>query len=104
GLSRELGYFWLRGLGYAKRRSPEADHGGCEFRFSPRRSELIADLVGPEALEPNQGLVQRLEVVRADAAHLLQRLELPLVEPIHDLAHLPPFLCEAHPDRPAVAG
>src|SRR4029078_9333066 len=69
-----------------------------------RRLELIADLVSPEALEPNQRLIQRLKIVDADAAHLLQRLELPLIKPVHHIGHLLPFLGEPHPHRPPVGG
>src|SRR5262249_3624337 len=36
GLSRELGYFWLRRLGHAKRRSPGGDPGGCNGPGSRR--------------------------------------------------------------------
>ena len=41
--------------------------------------ELVTDLVRPEAFEPDQSLVQNLQVVGTDAAHLLQRAQLTLV-------------------------
>src|SRR5262249_19066684 len=45
-----------------------------------RGLETIADLVGPEALQPHQGLVQGLEILKRDLANRLQRQELALVE------------------------
>src|ERR1700730_2510783 len=55
-------------------------------RFSP--SQTIENLIGPEPLEPMQRLVEGRELVGADAADLLDRAHMLLIEPIDDVAHL----------------
>ena len=52
------------------------------------RSEPIEDLVGPEPLEPVQRLVQGRELVGGDAADLLHRAHVLLVETLDDVANL----------------
>ncbi len=49
-------------------------------------SEPIQDLVGPEALEAVQRLVQRRELLVGDAADLLDGLDVLLIERIDDAA------------------
>src|SRR5262245_16496016 len=49
-------------------------------------SEPIQDLVGPEPFEAVQRLVQRRELLVRDAADLLHRLDVLLVERVDDLA------------------
>src|SRR5262245_15633332 len=55
---------------------------------SKRRSEPIQDLIGPEALEPMQRLVQACELIGRDAADLLDRPHVLLIERTHGLAHV----------------
>jgi hypothetical protein len=59
--------------------------------------QLVADLVGPEALKTNERLVERLKVVRGDAANLLQRFQLAQIKAIDHLAHVLAFFGEPHP-------
>jgi hypothetical protein len=56
----------------AKKAAPAVFRRGDKIASSREASELVADLVGPEALKTNQSLVERLQLVRADAADLLQ--------------------------------
>src|SRR3990170_535861 len=106
GLAGEWGDFRLRVWAAGPRKGPSGGDcptgGHLVLAGLLERSELVADLVGPEALEPNQGLVERLQVIGREAADLLQGLELALIEPVHHLAHLLPFVGEADPHRPAV--
>ena len=51
-------------------------------------SEPVEDLVGPEPLEPMQRLVQGGELVGGDAADLLHRANVLLVETLDDVANL----------------
>src|SRR6185436_15828692 len=57
-----------------------------------RISEPVEDLVGPEALEPVQRLVEPRELVAADAADLLHRAHVLLVELLDDVAHVDALL------------
>ena len=52
------------------------------------RLRAVEDLVGPEPLEPVQRLVQGRELVGGDAADLLHRAHVLLVEALDDVAHL----------------
>src|ERR1700726_2569603 len=54
----------------------------------PKTSKPIEDLVGPEPLEPVQRLVQGRELLVGDAADLLDRLDVLLVQRIDDAADL----------------
>src|SRR5580704_12366770 len=67
-----------------------------------RGSEAIENLVGPEPLEPMQRLVQRRELLGADAADLLDRPHMLLVERIDDVAHLAAFFGELDAHRSAI--
>src|SRR5690242_3333599 len=62
----------------------------------------IEDLVGPEALEPVQRLVQPSELVGRDAADLLDRAHVLLVERAHRLAHVGALVGQLGADRAAV--
>src|SRR3954467_4159947 len=64
--------------------------------------EAVADLVGPEALEAHQGLVQALEIVVRDAADRLDRLGVLLVDAVDDLVHLGALLGQADAHRAPV--
>src|SRR5262245_25597858 len=57
-------------------------------QLPPGGSEAVQDLVGPEPLEPLQRLVQSGELGGVDAAHLLDRTHVLLVERLDDVAHL----------------
>src|SRR6187549_3598777 len=61
--------------------------------------EAVTDLVRPEALEPNQGLVQAFEVLGADLADLLQRTHLALIQLLDNAPSLQPFVREADTHR-----
>src|SRR5260370_36511265 len=65
-------------------------------------SEPIQDLVGPEPLEPVQRLVQRRELFVRDAADLLHRLDVLLIERIDDAADFLALRGQANADRPAI--
>src|SRR5215471_19656924 len=49
------------------------------------RSEPVENLVGPEPLEPLQRLVETGELRRADAAHLLDRAHMLVVQRLDDV-------------------
>src|ERR1700755_598155 len=68
----------------------------------PQRSEAIQDLVGPEPLEAVQRLVQRRELLVRDAADLLHRLDVLLVEGVDDLADLLALRGQANADRTTI--
>src|SRR5262245_15424528 len=65
-------------------------------------SETIEDLVGPEPLEAVQRLVQRGELLARDAADLLNRLDVLLVERVDDLADLLALRGQADTHRAAI--
>ena len=65
-------------------------------------SEPIQDLVGPEALEPVQRLVQRRELLVRDAADLLHGLDVLLIERVDDLADFLALRGEADADRATI--
>src|SRR5262245_13316066 len=67
-----------------------------------RRLQPIQDLVGPEALEPVQRLVERGELFAVDAADLLDRADMLLIERLDDVAHLTALVGEPDADRPAI--
>src|SRR5437773_11660417 len=67
-----------------------------------RFSEPIQDLVGPEPLEAMQRLVQRRELLVGDAADLLHRLDVLLVERVDDLADFLAPRGQADADRAAI--
>ena len=52
------------------------------------RSEPVENLIGPEALEAVQRLVEHAELVGIDAADLLDRAHVLLVERVDDVADL----------------
>src|SRR5947207_14441204 len=56
------------------------------------RLQPIEDLIGPEALEAVQRLVQHGELIRRDATDLLHRAHVLLVERAHRLAHVAALL------------
>src|SRR5450631_955447 len=65
-------------------------------------SETVQDLVGPEPLEPVQRLVQGREFLVRDAADLLHRLDVLLIERVDDLADLLALRGQADADRAAI--
>src|SRR5271163_2172859 len=70
----------------------------CEIYFS----KPIQDLVGPEALEPVQRLVQGRELLVRDAADLLHGLDVLLIERIDDAADFLALRGQANTDRTAI--
>src|SRR5258708_38511800 len=68
----------------------------------PSFLEAIQDLVGPEPLEAMQRLVQGRELLVRDAADLLDRLDVLLVERVDDAADLLALLGQADTDRAAI--
>src|SRR5687768_454382 len=82
-----------RGLGRSKQARGRRRAPAASVRLS--RSEAVADLVGPEALEAREGLVEALEVVVRDTADRLDRLAVLVVERLDDLVHLLALLGQA---------
>src|ERR1700761_8249784 len=70
-------------------------------RFS-ESSETIQDLVGPEPLEAMQRLVQGRELLVGNAADLLHRLDVLLIERIDDAADFLALRGQADADRAAI--
>src|SRR3954452_10235078 len=68
----------------------------------PKKSEPIEDLVGPEPLEPVQRLVQGREFLVRDAADLLHRLDVLLIERFDDAADFLALRGKANADRAAI--
>src|SRR5689334_1087921 len=72
-------------------------------KVPPRRDlsglEAIEDLVGPEALETMQRLVEHAELVGIDAADLLDRAHVFLIEGVDDVAHLAALVGELDAHR-----
>ena len=62
----------------------------------------IQDLIGPEALEPVQRLVQPSELVGIDAADLLHGAHVLFVERAHRLAHVAALLGQLDAHRAAI--
>src|SRR5579871_665981 len=62
-------------------------------------SETIENLVGPEPFETMQRLVQRRELLIGDAADLLDRLDVLLIERIDDLADFLALRGQANANR-----
>src|SRR5436190_18304429 len=67
-----------------------------------KRLQPIEDLVGPETLEAMQRLVQHGELVRRDAADLLDRAHVLLVERAHRLAHVAALFGQLDANRAAI--
>src|SRR3954451_7891044 len=65
-------------------------------------SEPIQDLVSPEPLQAVQRLVQRRELFVRDAADLLHRLDVLLVERVDDLADFLALRGQADANPPAI--
>src|SRR6185436_10154026 len=80
------------------RSSQMAGLTACGKKFS----EPIENLVGPEPLEAMQRLVQRRELLVRDAADLLHRLDVLLVERIDDLADFLALRGQTDADRAAI--
>src|SRR5256885_3290659 len=71
-------------------------------RLSRQKSKPIEDLVGPEPLEAMQRLVERRELLVRDAADLLYRLDVLLVERVDDAADFLALRGQADADRAAI--
>src|SRR5258708_28518535 len=65
-------------------------------------SEPIQDLVGPEPLEPVQRLVQGRELLVPDAADLLHRLDVLLIQRVDDTADFLALRGQADAHRAAI--
>src|SRR5437868_2267788 len=65
-------------------------------------SEAIEDLVGPEPLEAVQGLVEAGELLVRDAADLLDRLDVLLIERVDDAADFLALRGQADADRATI--
>jgi hypothetical protein len=92
-LPQEWGKFGLGSRHWrAQNREPPAENSSVEGATNAanfeQNLELVTDLVGPEAFEANQGLVECLQVIVADTTHLLKRAELALIQTSHHLADL----------------
>ena len=62
-----------------------------EFAQRQRRSQPIQNLVSPETLKPVQRLVKRNQLIETEAADLLDRAHMLLVERINDVAYFATF-------------
>src|SRR2546430_768520 len=62
----------------------------------------VEDLVGPEALEPVQRLVERRELVGVDATDLFDGAHVFLIERLDDVAHFAALVGEPDAHRAAV--
>src|SRR3954471_25042122 len=71
-------------------------------RAGSRSLEPIQNLISPEPLEAVQRLVQRRELVGINAADLLDRTDVLLIQRVHDVAHLPSLLGELDAHRTAI--
>src|SRR5262249_8237749 len=67
-----------------------------------RRLQPIENLIGPEALQPVQGLFEGRKLIGIDAADLLPRTHMLLIERIDDIAHLVALLGELDTHGPPV--
>src|SRR5215472_1403616 len=67
-----------------------------------RSLETVENLVGPEPLETMQRLVERAELVGIDAADLLHRAHVLLVERLDDVAHFLALFGQLDANRAAV--
>src|SRR4051812_9854937 len=65
-------------------------------------SEPVEDLVRPKPLEPLQGAVEGQEVLRRNAADLMDRPDVALVKMIDDVGDVAALLRQADADRAAV--
>src|SRR5437870_3142825 len=77
------------------KRKPRPRGRGFAFRpvmWRELSSQPIEDLVGPEPLEPLQRLVEAGELVGVDAADLLDRAHVLVVQALDDIAHLAALL------------
>src|SRR5262245_43243105 len=89
---------------------PSSPQQGEAPRIAPGRHlqptrlglQPIEDLIGPEPLEPMQRLVEGRELLGVDAADLLDRANVFLVERLHDVAHLAALVGEPDADRAAI--
>src|SRR5882757_3139417 len=70
--------------------------------FGIMPSEPIQDLVGPEPLEPVQRLVEGREFLVRDAADLLHRLDVLLIQRIDDTADFLALRGQADADRATI--
>ena len=68
--------------------APLSRHGPSGKAETECGSEPVEDLVGPEALQALQRLVHQAEILRRDAADLLDRLDVAVVELVDDLRDL----------------
>src|SRR4051794_20184031 len=75
------------------------DGGTCR---GSGRSEPIEDLVGPKPLEPVQRLVQGRELIGGDAADLLHRAHVLLIETLDDVADLTAGIGQTNAYRAAI--
>src|SRR5215475_14702291 len=85
----------------APRLEPGRDAGKSASKLV-RRLQPVQDLVSPEPLEPMQRLVQGRELIGVDAADLLDRANVLLVERLHDVTHLAALVGEPDADRAAI--
>src|SRR5579883_3533097 len=96
----------LPGADLWREKSPGLATGACDWDLrdpqETKRSEPIQDLVGPEALQPVQRLVEGRELVAVDAADLLHGAHVLLVELLDDIAHVDALVGQLDAHRTAV--
>src|SRR5665213_56738 len=64
--------------------------------------QAIKNLIGPEALQPMQRLIERRELIGIDAADLLNRPHVLLVKRLDDVAHLTALVGQLDANRTAI--
>src|SRR6185437_16904651 len=84
---RQRAFLWPCAERMPKRQNP-GRLGRGQSSASTRRLEPIEDLVGPEALQAMERLVQRREFVGVDAADLLNGADVFLIKRIDDVTHI----------------
>src|SRR5204863_2069645 len=85
----------------SKAKAPAPGPGPKSFSSS-LSSQPVEDLVGPEALEPVQRLVERRELVGIDATDLFDGAHVFLIERLDDVAHFAALVGEPDAHRAAV--
>src|SRR5690606_30778215 len=87
-------------FGTARRR--QLIRGGDSFGAAPLASHAICDGVIPEAVQPLQRAVHLPELFLVDAADLLDRADVALIEPGHHVGDLLALRCQRDAHGPAV--
>src|SRR5690606_29022995 len=72
------------------------------FAFAAGRSELVENLIDPEALQAGQRLVEAIEFLVAKTADLVDGLKMTIIEFVDDFGHFLAFRRQLDTNRPAI--